>query len=406
MTSDLQNWTETTAPKNIDAYIAQINHVKEHPEADRLELAYIRNWQCVIAKDSLKTGDWVLFVQPDAMLPEKFDDERLTNKWTDNIRTYLGRNGRVKIVSLRNKLSNGLIISIDSIKEDFANNYAIDYAKGAVTDEAPYSKTLEESVKSQVMSLLHDEFLRLLQREITPIHLCKILGIEHYTAPIPQDLSAQAVGMPPGVEKSDEENFQSMSESKLHLGEECLVTRKMDGSSGTIYYDPEEDELSVHSRSLKLWLDKNNNYTNAMLPLKDCIIALAKHYGEPIALRGEVCGNGINANKANKDAKGDFGFYIYGVRFPRNADSNIRFGRWKSGRHFLDVVEQANKLGFFNLKTVPILGTAIITMDKLREWENAPAEDGEGVVVNGAWNDGDCSSSYKAKSALYYAKMK
>lgn len=149
-----------------------------------------------------------------------------------------------------------------------------------------------------------------------------------------------------------------------------------------------------------------NNYTVAMLPLKDATVALGKFYGEPIAIRGEVCGNGMNGHKANKDAKLPLCFYVYGVRFPQNTDPAIRFGRWKSGRHFLDVVGQARKLGFTEISTVKSLGEFTITRELLREWETAPAEDGEGIVVNGAWDNKCGTSSYKVKSAYYYAAMK
>lgn len=378
----------------LDAYIDTINKIKPHNNADTLELAFIRNWQCVVAKGMFKVGDKVLFVLPDAMLVEEVKDRRFTNEWANDYRRYLAKNGRVKIVTLRGELSNGLVVNIDKIKDELIRNYAAEYVSSLNTeDETQRSETYANIVNNI-------DFTSLIEREIGSEHLCELLSIEHYIAPIPQDLSAKSIGLPPGVEKSDEENFQSIDEGNLHLGETVLATRKMDGSSGTIYYNPETDELTVHSRSLSLHLDKSNNYTNAMLPLSDCIKALAKHYGEPIAIRGEVCGNGVNANKANQDAKRKLGFFIYGVRFPQNEDKNIRMGRYKSGRHFLDVVKQAEKLGFFNFTTVPILGEYVLSMELLRQWENAPALEGEGVVVNGE------TFSYKAKSADYYSKLK
>lgn len=405
--------------KTKDAYIAEINDIKPHPNADKLELAYIKGWQCIVGKGEFKVGDKVLYIQPDAVIYETmlhptvnagvFSEEdaakitgSLTNKWTEGVRRYLAKNGRVKIVTLRGELSNGLIVKLDDIKDDFVNNAAVDLALCG-------REKLNDKFEIEVQAGKNFFAKRDIVTSVTdcePWLLQDVLGIGHYTPPIPQDLSAKSAGMPTGVEKSDEENYQSLDEKDLHIGEQCLATRKMDGSSGTIYYDPKTDTFDIYSRSLCLKQECVNNYTVAMLPLKDATIALGKFYGEPIAIRGEVCGNGMNGHKANKDAKLPLCFYVYGVRFPQNTDPAIRFGRWKSGRHFLDVVGQARKLGFTEISTVKSLGEFTITRELLKEWETAPAEDGEGIVVNGAWDNKCGTSSYKVKSAYYYAAMK
>lgn len=405
--------------KTKDAYIAEINDIKPHPNADKLELAYIKGWQCIVGKGEFKVGDKVLYIQPDAVIYETmshpkvnagiFSEEdaakitgSLTNKWTEGIRRYLAKSGRVKIVTLRGELSNGLIVKLDDIKDDFVNNAGVDLA---LCGREKLNDKFEIELQAGKNFLAKRDIVTA-ATDCEPWLLQEVLGIGHYTPPIPQDLSAKSSGMPTGVEKSDEENYQSLDEKDLHIGEQCLATRKMDGSSGTIYYDPKTDTFDIYSRSLCLKQECVNNYTVAMLPLKDTTIALGKFYGEPIAIRGEVCGNGMNGHKANKDAKLPLCFYVYGVRFPQNTDPAVRFGRWKSGRHFLDVVGQARKLGFTEISTVKSLGEFTITRELLKEWETAPAEDGEGIVVNGAWDNKCGTSSYKVKSAYYYAAMK
>lgn len=368
-------------PKEIDAYIAEISGILQHPNADRLEIATIRNWRSVVGKGEFTPGDVILYVQPDAMINKP--NEANDMSWAEGIRTYLGKNGRVKIVNLRGEISNGLIVKLSTIKD-----YLINRAEEAgLITKSP------------------TDFISWV-KELDSLMLCSLLGITHYVAPVPQCLEARSVGMPLGVEKSDETNFQSLRESDLHIGETVLVTRKMDGMSATLYYNPNTDELSMHSRSMNLYMDKDNSYTIAMRPYIEHVKEMARHFGEPFAIRGEVCGAGANAHKVNEDAKKPLGFYMYGTRSPENADSALRYGRWKSGRHFLDVNKILVEHGFTPIPTVPVLGETIITMDKLREWENAPASLGEGVVVNGTWESNCSTSSYKAKSALYYAAMK
>lgn len=361
-----------------DAYITTISEIKPHPNADKLELAMIKNWQCVIAKGSFKVGDKVLYIQPDAMILPPV--EGVVSDWAEGIRRYLGSRGRVKIITLRGEISNGIIVDIENplFKSSFA-----------------------ELLDSKCMP-----FMDISNIESYADMICDILGIGHYTPPIPQCMEAKSTSMPVGVEKSDETNFQSLDTKDLHLGETVLVTRKMDGSSGTLYYNPNTDELSIHSRSLSMYLDKDNNYTVAMRPYIEQVKALANYYKEPIAIRGEVCGNGVNSHKCNKDAKLPLGFYMYGIRFPEQTDTALKYGNWKSGRHFTDINKKLIELGMSPIPTVPILGEAVITMEQLRAWENAPVEDGEGVVVNGTWLGKQQTASYKAKSALYYAAMK
>lgn len=340
-----------------DAYITQVNFVKPHPNAERLDLAYIRKWQCVVPKDSIKRDETVLYIQPDAML-----NEAARESWAAGLVRYLGKNGRVKIVRLRDMISNGIIVKLNDIKNELKD---VDY------------------------------------NSISPTQLCSILGIEHYQAPVPADLSAKCSGLPLGIEKSDEENFQNLSEEELHLGEEVLVTKKMDGSSAVLYYNPSTDDLEMCSRSMTLKIKCHNNYTDALSPHVDKVKALAKHLGTTVAIRGEVCGNNVNANKANMDAKKPLGFYMYGVRLPELSNEEERMGRWGSKYHFTKINEiLTNELHLGKIPTVPVLGTVVLSMDQLTAWEQAPASEGEGVVVNGK------TFTYKAKSADYYAKLK
>ncbi|CAJ0592211.1 unnamed protein product [Cylicocyclus nassatus] len=312
--------TEWTEPQIADAYIANVNFVKPHPNADRLEFAYIRNWQCVVGKGEIQKGDTVLFIQPDAFIPATLDGG-LTNTWADGVRTYLAgsKHERVKCAKLRGENSFGLIVTLDKLQGDWENNWAVLHPNG---EPAPDIK------------------------EADVVLLAKVLGIEHYVAPVPQDLNAR---------------------------------------------------LSV---CRWVWRSPTRTTTRTpCFPSRDAIKALAKFYGEPIAIRGEVCGNGINSNKSNIDSSKPLGFYIYGIRFPENEDFRARMGFWKSGRHFTDVVAKAEELGYNNLKTVPLLGEYVITKELLTAWQNAPRKDGEGIVVNGE------TFSYKIRSAEYDEHM-
>lgn len=354
-----------------DAYITEIGFIKPWPTtmrdgtplpenmlSDNLELAYIKNWQCVIKKGEFTRGERVLYIQPDAQIAKE------GTPWADGIRTYLAGNGRVKIAKLRGQFSNGIILKLDDVKEWLDEN-----------------------------------------------DVCGSLKISHYEPPAPQCLDAASGILPPGIEKSDEENYQSLNKCDLRLGDVALVTRKIDGSSAVIWYDPKNDDLRVASRSLTLKLDRNNNYINACQPYFESVKALGKLLNQVVCVRGEVYGNGMNGNKANLDAKKPLDFAVYGFRLPEHADEAMRYGCWKSGFHFTDLndwLAMAEKNFGGELKrfaTVPVLGEAVITEELLKEYEEKPASEGEGVVFNFVYAPG-APRSYKDKSADYYAKMK
>ena len=184
-----------------------------------------------------------------------------------------------------------------------------------------------------------------------------------------------------GLWKTDEENFQNIDDELFPWNEEVLITRKLDGSSCSISSTPDGD-IHVMSRSLDLKFDDDNVWNRA----SKCIIpfakTLAKYYNEIIVLRGEVTGAGINASKVNLDCHGDPVFNMFAVVFPTALDENKRIGLYGTPWHFLEVNKVCKKLTGFEIKTVPIEGTAILTRKLLEDISNRPRNKGEGCVIN------------------------
>jgi tRNA-binding EMAP/Myf-like protein len=84
--------------------VCEISDVQPHPNADKLELAYIKGWQCVVGKGQFKAGDRVVYFPPDTTLPVKVSD-RL------GVTQYL-HNGRIKGIRLRGEPSFGLVVAV------------------------------------------------------------------------------------------------------------------------------------------------------------------------------------------------------------------------------------------------------------------------------------------------------
>ncbi len=85
--------------------IAEIVDVQPHPNADRLELATVKGWQCVVQRGAFQPGDRCVYIPIDSVLTEETEARifgldskvKLTNH-------------RVKTIKLRGAISQGLVV--------------------------------------------------------------------------------------------------------------------------------------------------------------------------------------------------------------------------------------------------------------------------------------------------------
>jgi len=85
--------------------VAEIQKVLPHPNAERLELAHVKGWQCVIPKGKYIAGARITYIPPDSVLPLQLS-ERL------GITKYLSK-GRVRCARLRGEPSFGVIMDVE-----------------------------------------------------------------------------------------------------------------------------------------------------------------------------------------------------------------------------------------------------------------------------------------------------
>ena len=85
--------------------IRKVAEVKHHPLADRLDVATIEGWDTIVGRDSLKEGDLVTFVPPDAIIPTDLADKL-------GFRQYLrgANHDRVGLAKIRGVVSYGLVL--------------------------------------------------------------------------------------------------------------------------------------------------------------------------------------------------------------------------------------------------------------------------------------------------------
>lgn len=84
--------------------IAEILSVSKHENADNLEIATVKGWECIVKKGEFKPGDRCIYIPIDAVLPVELSDAL-------GVTGYLS-NGRVKTAKLRGVFSQGLVIPV------------------------------------------------------------------------------------------------------------------------------------------------------------------------------------------------------------------------------------------------------------------------------------------------------
>lgn len=118
--------------------VCKIENIEKHPNADRLSIATIKGWNCIVGLNNHKIGDLVIFCPPDSIIP---DD--LIEKY--NLE-YLKNNGRVRTVKLRGYISQGLILDMNCLPNPDGDWIGQDVAKTLkITKyEPPVSGTLQD----------------------------------------------------------------------------------------------------------------------------------------------------------------------------------------------------------------------------------------------------------------------
>lgn len=243
------------------ARIARIDALRPIPAADAIEAAFIGGWPVVVKKGEYQVGDLCIYFEIDSFLPEGNPNwQFLVDK---SSREFENRRGHVlRAIKLRGQLSQGLLLPLSALK----------------------GTALEGSEPTEGMLVT------------------EALGVLKYEPPIPAELAGQARGLFPSLfPKTDQERIQNLA---AELAEWQLagaageltweITEKLEGSSCT--FANMDDGLHVCSRNIDL-VDTPGNSFWAQAHALEIGAKLKSIFGStPVALQGELIGNGIQDN--------------------------------------------------------------------------------------------------------------
>jgi RNA ligase (TIGR02306 family) len=93
----------------VEVTVQSVSEIHSHPNADRLEIAIILGWNCIVAKGNLKPGDLVVYFPIDSVLP----DDLIEKLFKDS--KVKPDKGRIRTIKLRGAISQGLAIPADQL---------------------------------------------------------------------------------------------------------------------------------------------------------------------------------------------------------------------------------------------------------------------------------------------------
>lgn len=256
------------------ATLEEIIEIKEHSNADAIELAIVRGWQSVVKKAEFKAGDQIIYCEIDSWIPHKIAP--FLTRGNDTPKEFEGIKGqRLKTARFRGEISQGLILSASLLPEDHSFQKGDDVAE--------------------------------------------VLGIIKWEPPIPACLGGQVVGGFPThlVRKTDQERVQNIFD-KIDQAASWEISIKLDGSSVTILRY--EGELRVCSRNWELQMNEDN--------AQNTLVQMAHAVGEKIldgyAFQGELMGEGIQKNREKIRGHKWFVFDVYNIGEKRYLSSQER----------------------------------------------------------------------------------
>jgi RNA ligase (TIGR02306 family) len=308
------------------ASIEVIKNIREHNNADSLEIAEVLGWQTVVKKGIHKEGDRIVFITIDTIVPRCEWSEFLVDQKNPD------KPIRLKNIKLRGEYSSGLVIPL--------SEFPLQFTETIVVGE----------------------------------DLTTLLGIQKYIKEIPANLSGETLGEFPThlASKTDEDNGLNdleLVDKVLTHESHITITQKLDGSSITLIV--ENGEIAqVCTRNLSKKETENNTFWKAARKLN-----IPKSWTGII--QGELCGNGIQRNQLKLE---DVKIFVFQI------SENKKYMTYEEMKNFCenslhcDVVPLISKLEVG--ATVKLWINPLQKLQELADKQKYPSGlEGEGIVV-------------------------
>jgi len=359
------------------AHVELIESLKSIPGANRIEVAKVLGWECVVKKDEFKVGDKIIYIEVDSVLPEKQEYEFLKS-----------RNYRIRTIKLKGQVSQGLVIPIPkdwTVKREDRCRLGTDATEDlGITKYLTPSERTEESEQNKKIANEKNKLKKFMMRYSWYRRLF-----------MPRK---RVVEFPYWVSKTDEERIQNIPKVLDGFKDEVVyITEKVDYQSATFTgkmlpnttpiigkYLPKKFKFIVASRNL-MNNDKSSLYWQ--IATKYNLEKILKE-NTTLTIQGEQGSTSVQGNK-------------YGITEPKLWIFNIYDHDRKYHYNYTEMLGFCMK---YNLTTVPYINICKLsdlgsTVQELVEYSKGksiinPKVEREGVVVR-LVEDGRKTLSFK-----------
>lgn len=239
--------------------------------ADRVVVARVLDWSCVVAKGAFSVGDAVVYFEIDALLPLEPRFEFLRASGCFARCEGVGEGFRVKTRRIRGVVSQGLVMPLRDFADEVAS-LGVDASLVSLASLAP-------DISTRIAGIDLTAALRVLKYEL----------LDSFPAALP------AGAFPAFLRKTDQERVQNCFRAVVaaHRADAFEVTLKLDGTSCTTFHW--NGETGVCSRNLLL---KRGEATGGVYArLGEPIAAALAARGLNVAVQMEIMGPKINKNR-------------------------------------------------------------------------------------------------------------
>ena len=192
------------------AHVEVIESLLPIEGADKIEVAKVLGWECVVKKGEFKVGEKVIYVEVDSVMPELPEYDFLKD-----------RKYRVRTIKLRGQVSQGLVLPMKSLNGGYVRSDKYSIGED-VTDNLQITKYLSPSERDEIK-----------KTEANHSRISKFM--RRYSWYRKLFLSRkQKEGFPFWVSKTDEERIQNIPHVlEQFKDKDIYVTEKIDYQSVT-----------------------------------------------------------------------------------------------------------------------------------------------------------------------------
>jgi hypothetical protein len=199
------------------ATIQIIDSITPIENADKIEVAHILGWECVVKKDEFKIGQKVIYCEVDSVMPEKPEYEFLRE-----------RKFRIRTIKLRGQVSQGLVLplSVLSDTKGALARYAYSDVGTDVTEILGITKYLTPTEQSEIQK--QEERIKFEKNKLKKFFMRYSWFRKLFLT------RSQKEGFPYWVQKTDEERIQNMPQVLQQFEDRIVtITEKIDYQSVT-----------------------------------------------------------------------------------------------------------------------------------------------------------------------------